>query len=141
MSSIRAVMLEGSNGQSFFLKEILLTEGLANEVDLVSRAEQAIDLIKTTPVYSLIVINLVETWEQGMQLGFWLSQQPIHYPTILIIPAELEHRLPPHTPFTILSTPLSLQDFTSTVRTALQSKSHNHHSNDISNFDQLNFRN
>ncbi len=122
MANARVVMLEGSNGQSFFLKETLLAEGLADHVDLVSRADQAVDLICHASSYDLIVINLVEAWAEGMQLGFWLSQQTPPCPTLLIVPVELDQFLPSTTPFVVLSVPLSLHDFATTVRATLQSE-------------------
>ncbi len=123
MANTRVIILEGSNGQCFFLKETLLTEGLSQHVDLVSQAEQAISLIyHSTPPYDLVVINLAEAWEQGVQLGFWLSQKNVSYPIILIAPPETDYPLPLNTPFCILSAPLSLHNFAASVRAILQSK-------------------
>ena len=119
MADTRVMILEGSNGQSFFFKEILLAEELADHVDLISRADQAIDLIRHS-VYDLVVINLVEAWEQGMKLGLWLSQRPDHCPTLLIISSDLDRPLPANGSFIILSEPLSLRGFTASVRAILQ---------------------
>ena len=119
MVNTRVMILEGSNGQSFFLKETLLAEKLAGEVDLVSQADRAIDMIGHS-VYDLVVINLAEAWEQGMQLGFWLSQKPSCCPTILIISTELDRPLPSNGSFIVLSEPLSLRDFADSVRAVLQ---------------------
>lgn len=113
------MILEGSDGQSFFLKETLLAEGLADRVDLVSRAEQAIAVMDHSNPYNLVVINLVEAWEQGMQLGFWLTQKAATCPVILIVPPESSESVIENAPFMVLSAPLSLHDFTKAVRTAL----------------------
>jgi DNA-binding response OmpR family regulator len=114
------MILEGPNGQSFFFKETLLAEGLAKRVDLVNRACQAIDLIRDTVVYDLIVINLVEAWEQGMQLGLWLSQQTWSCPTILIISSDLDRPIPSNGASMVLSEPLSLREFANSVRVVLR---------------------
>lgn len=124
MANTRVMILEGPNGQSFFLKETLLAEKLAGEVDLVSQADQAIDMIHHS-VYDLVVINLTEAWEQGMKLGFWLSQKPSCCPTILIISAELDRPLPSNESFIVLSEPLSLRSFSASVRTVLQPSAEN----------------
>ncbi len=123
MANTRVIILEGSNGQCFFLKETLLTEGLSNHVDLVSQADQAINLIhNSTHPYDLVVINLAEAWEQGVQLGFWLSQKAVSCPVILIVPPETDYPLPLNTPFCVLSAPLSLHNFAASVRAIFQSK-------------------
>ncbi|MCI0395706.1 MAG: hypothetical protein L0332_25200 [Chloroflexi bacterium] len=118
----KVMMLEGSSGFSFFLQEALLGQGLADQVVLASRADQAIDLLNQAGPYDLVIIDLVESWEQGMQLGFWLSdqQRPAH--KVIIISSPEAVQLPDrNTPFTILCPPLSLQEFTDSVRLALAS--------------------
>jgi len=120
MAKTRVIILEGPNGQSFFLKETLLAEDLADRVHVVRQAQQAIDLLRVLP-YDLIIINLVEAWEQGLKLSAWLSQFPAVCSTILIIPSDLERPLPTNGSFIILSEPLSLRDFAATARTILQS--------------------
>ncbi len=122
MANAREIILEGSDGQCFFLKETLLTEGLSNHVDLISQANQAINLIYHSTPYDLVVINLAEAWEQGVQLGFWLSQKDVSCPVILIVPPETDYPLPLNTPFCILSAPLSLHNFAASVRAIFQSK-------------------
>jgi len=119
MTTMRVLILEGPNGQSFFFKETLLGEGLADQVDLVGRADQAIDLLGEDDAYCLVVINLVEAWEQGMQLGLWLSQQDLECPTILIISPELNQPFPFNEVSVLLSEPISLRDFADTVRNIL----------------------
>jgi DNA-binding response OmpR family regulator len=119
MTNTRVMILEGQNGQSFFLKETLLAEGLADSVTLVNQANQAIDLLRSLP-YDLVVINLVEAWEQGLRLSFWLSQYDSSCPTILIIPLDLDRALPTNGAFNILTEPLSLRDFAAEVRVILQ---------------------
>ena len=76
-SEIYVLMLEGSNGQAFFLKETLLAEGLADRVDLISRADQTVDVMQPANPYDLVVINLAEAWEQGIQLAICLGQQAL----------------------------------------------------------------
>jgi hypothetical protein len=119
MTTTRVLILEGPNGQSFFFKETLLGEGLADQVDLIGRADQAIDLLSEDDAYCLVVINLVEAWEQGIQLGLWLSQQKLECPTILIISPELNHPFPFNEVSVLLSEPVSLRDFADTVRNIL----------------------
>jgi len=119
MTTTRVLILEGSNGQSFFFKETLLGEGLVDQVDLVGRADQAIELLREDESYCLVVINLVEAWEQGMQLGLWLSQKDLECPTILIISSELERPFPFNGVSVLLTEPVSLRDFANTVRNIL----------------------
>jgi hypothetical protein len=119
MTTTRVLILEGPNGQAFFFKETLLGEGLADKVDLVSRADQAIELLSDGNRYCLVVINLVEAWSQGMQLGLWLSQQDLECPTILIISTELNRPFPFNGVSVLLSEPISLRDFADTVRNIL----------------------
>jgi hypothetical protein len=119
MAKTRVIILEGPNGQSFFLKETLLAENLADRVHVVRQAQQAIDLLQVLP-YDLIIINLVEAWEQGLKLSAWLSQFPATCSTILIIPSDLDRPLPTNGSFIILSEPLSLRDFASKARLVLQ---------------------
>lgn len=116
MTTTRVLILEGPNGQSFFFKETLLGEGLADQVDLVGRADQAIDLLGEDDAYCLVVINLVEAWEQGMQLGLWLSQQDLECPTILIISSQLDRPIPFNEVSVVLSEPVSLREFANAVR-------------------------
>ncbi len=119
MLTTRVLILEGPNGQSFFFKETLLGEGLAEQVDLTSRADQAIDLIHSAEPYDLIVINLVEAWEQGMRLGLWLSQQALPTATVLIISSELDRPIPAIGASMVLSEPVSLREFADCVRAVL----------------------
>ena len=119
MADTRVMILKGSNGQSFFFKETLLAEGLADQVDLVSWADQAIEMIRQF-IYDLVVINLVEAWEQGMQLSLWLSQHPSLCPTILIISSKLDRPITSNGSFIILTEPLSLRDFATSVQAVLQ---------------------
>jgi DNA-binding NtrC family response regulator len=119
MTTTRVLILEGPNGQAFFFKETLLGEGLASQVDLVSRAEMAIELLDDKNEYCLVVINLVEAWEQGMQLGLWLSQQNLDCPTILIIAPQFNRPFPFNGVSVLLTEPVSLRDFANTVRNIL----------------------
>jgi DNA-binding response OmpR family regulator len=119
MADTRVMILKGSNGQSFFFKETLLAEGLADQVDLVSWADEAIEMIRQS-IYDLVVINLVEAWEQGMQLSLWLSQHPSLCPTILVISSDLDRPLTSNGSFIILTEPLSLRDFAASVQVVLQ---------------------
>jgi DNA-binding NtrC family response regulator len=117
------MMLAGANGVSFFLHEALLGYGLVDRVDTVSSTDEAINLIRESEPFSLVVINLGESWEQGMELGFWLKQQPASCPVILITPTEPVGSLPLiGAPFILLPAPLSLDDFIRTVRAALPEK-------------------
>ena len=125
MTTTRVLILEGPNGQSFFFKETLLGEGLVDQADLVGRADQAIELLTSDEGYCLVVINLVEAWDQGMQLGLWLSQHDLECPTILIISSQFDRPFPFNGPSVLLSEPVSLRDFASTVRNILDPASEN----------------
>ena len=125
MTATRVLILEGPNGQSFFFKETLLGEGLADQVDLVSRADQAIELLSECDAYYLVVINLVEAWEQGMRLGLWLSQQDFECPTILIISSELDRPIPFNEVSVVLSEPVSLREFANAVRRIMDPNAEN----------------
>ena len=104
MANTRIMILEGASGHAFFLKEILLAEGLANQVDLVSSVAEAIERLQVPNAYDLVIINLVETWEKGLQLGFWLCEQPHLYPTLLIVPQDIDYpRLVKPAPISILT--------------------------------------
>jgi CheY-like chemotaxis protein len=120
---INVVMLAGDNGLSFFLREALLGYGLANRVDAVTSTDEAIDLVEKSEPFCLVIINLGESWEQGIELGFWLKQRPTSCPVILLAPSEPVESLPLiGAPFVLLPSPLSLGDFVTAVRTALQEK-------------------
>lgn len=126
MATTRVLILEGASGHAFFLKEILLAEGVANQVDLVSSVALAIDRLRVTTAYDLVIINLVETWEQGLELGFWLCEQSFLYPTLLILPQDIDQPLlVKPTPITILTAPISLREFVNAARAALKPASHN----------------
>ena len=121
MVHARILILEGASGHAFFLKQTLLAEGLAHQVDLVSTAPLAIDRLLSAS-YDLVIINLVEAWEQGLQLGFWLCEQSFLYPTILIVPPDIDQPLlVKSTPVTVLTAPISLKEFVNATRAALKS--------------------
>ena len=125
MTTTHVLILEGPNGQSFFFKETLLGEGLADQVELVGRADQAIERLSSDESYCLVVINLVEAWEQGMQLGLWLSQQGLECPTILIISPQFDRPFPFNGVSVLLTEPVSLRDFADTVHNILDPTSEN----------------
>ena len=120
MANRRVLMLEGSNGHAFFLKETLLADGLADQVDLISRAEQAVDLIEPSNCYDLIVINLAEAWEQGLNMAHCLSRQAVTCPIILIVASDSTPPLPARGRFIVLFTPVSLRGFSRAARAVLQ---------------------
>jgi hypothetical protein len=117
-------MLEGSSGHAFFLKETLLADGLADQVDLISRAEQSIDVMQPVNPYDLVVINLAEAWEQGIQMAYCLSRQAVTCPIVLIVASDSTPPLPARGRFITLFTPLSLRGFSRGVRAALQTINH-----------------
>jgi DNA-binding NtrC family response regulator len=124
MATARVMILEGSNGQPCFFKETLLTQGLADQVDSVNRVDQTIGRLHHHPdTYDLVVINLAEAWEQGIQLGSWFSQQPSSCPVILISPRQSSKTLS-NTPFVTMPVPVSPYDFVKNVQAALQPVSH-----------------
>jgi DNA-binding NtrC family response regulator len=128
MTDARVMMLEGSDGFSFFFQETLLEQGVAKQVDRVSLARQAIALIKQSDpyhAYDLIIIDLVESWEEGMQLGFWLNQQSSTCPIILIVPPDTSTAPLTKARFTAVLAPFSLNDFTDQVRQVLSTANRN----------------
>ena len=127
MTDARVMMLEGSDGFSFFFQETLLEQGVARTVDRVSLAGQAISLIKQSDpchAYDLIIIDLVESWEEGMQLGYWLNQHGFTCPTILIVPPDTSIAPLQKAHFTAVPAPFSLNDFTARVRQVLINARH-----------------
>ena len=58
----------------------------------------------------------IEAWEQGMKLSLWLSQQPPCCHILLIISSESSRALPANGNFTVLAEPLSLCEFSGSVR-------------------------
>lgn len=120
MTKRRVLMLEGPTGHAFFLKETLLADSLADQVDLISRAEQATSLTQPANPYSLVVINLAEAWEQGLALARCLSRQAVTCPIILIVSPDCTPLLPARGRFIPLFTPISLRGFSRTVRAVLQ---------------------
>ncbi len=128
MTDARVMMLEGSDGFSFFFQETLLGQGVVKQVDRVSQARQAIALIKQSDpyhAYDLIIIDLVESWEEGMQLGFWLNQQATACPIILIVPPDTSTAPLTKARFTTVLAPFSLKDFTDHVRQVLSAANRN----------------
>jgi chemotaxis response regulator CheB len=119
MAKVKVFILEGSGIHSFFFRETLLGQGLAQHVDLATQAEQAVKLIQHSDPYDLLIIDLVESWDEGMQFGFWLNQQCVSCPVMLIIPPETPYPSIKNTSFTVVSAPLSLRDFTEHARSAL----------------------
>jgi DNA-binding NtrC family response regulator len=120
MSGPKALILEGTNGLSFFLHQTLLDDGLVKQVDLVTRSEQVTGSFHHP--FQLIVINLLDTPEQGLKLSTWLNQQPHCCPVIVIAPAEDWGQLPSflHSdPFILLPTSITLDHFSQCARQAL----------------------
>jgi hypothetical protein len=120
MANRRVLMLEGSNGHAFFLKETLLTDGLADQVDLICRAEQVVELMEPANCYDLVVINLAEAWEQGLALTRCLSRQAVTCPIILIVASDSPPPLPTRGRFITLFIPVSLRGFSQAVRAVMQ---------------------
>lgn len=120
MTDPKALILEGSNGLSFFLHQTLLDDRLVGQVDLVTGSEQVTDLFYH--LYQLIVINLLDTPEQGLKLSTWLNQQPHCCPVIVIAPAEDWDQFPSFlhsNPFILLPTSITLDHFSQCARQAL----------------------
>lgn len=115
MAKRRVLMLEGPNGHAFFLKETMLADGLADEVDLIGRAE-ALNEMLAANAYDMVVINLAEAWEQGIQLLYSLSQLFISCPIVLIISPDMAPSLPVQGRYIKLFTPLSLGGFSRGIR-------------------------
>lgn len=115
-STTTALILEGSQGRSFFISETLLAYELIEKIELVSKATEAIKFLNQKKNCDLIVIDLLDTLYQGRDLEVWLRQHPPDCPVILIAPPDVKHTYPP---FIALSAPLSLQDFAHAVRTNL----------------------
>lgn len=104
-----ALILEGSTSISFFLSEALLEQGDIGHICLCSNAEQAMDLVERID-FSLIIIDLITAWTEGLQFGFWLQGQSSHIPTILIVDTPTHH-FGADTCFKVLVQPFSLYEF------------------------------
>ncbi len=117
------MMLGDLSKTTFLLKQILLDRGLADRVDLASQANQVIDLISQSKPYDLIVINLLDIWEQGIQLTFWLDKQSVSCPVVLLLPSG-SPVLALKDPFIALAAPLSLPDFAEGVWAVLRPGDH-----------------
>ncbi len=117
------MMLGDLSETTLLLKQTLLDRGPAERVDLASQVNQVIDLINQSDSYDLIVINLLDIWEQGIQLTFWLDEQAVSCPVVLVLPPELP-ALALKDPFIALTAPLSLPDFAEGVWAALQPANH-----------------
>ncbi len=117
------MMLGDLSETTLLLKQTLLDRGPAERVDLASQVNQVIDLINQSDSYDLIVVNLLDIWEQGIQLTFWLDEQSISCPVVLVLPSE-SPALALKAPFIALPAPLSLPDFVEGVWAALQPANH-----------------
>lgn len=64
------MILVGSSGYAFFIQETLLSQGLAQRVDLVNSVEEAKQKIEQGEEYDFFIIDLEECWDAGMQIGY-----------------------------------------------------------------------
>jgi hypothetical protein len=104
---------------SFFLKEALLGQGLADDVVLVAQANQAVEFFTYCGPYDLVVINLTEAWAQELQLCLWLNQQSQPFTAVVILSPDMSLSAIPNPSFITLYAPLSLHTFTECARQAL----------------------
>lgn len=120
MTNARALILEGPNGLSFFLYQTMLDDEVIGQVDVISRADQAVNLLLHF-TYQLIIINLFEAPDQGLQLSLWLNQQAHYCPVILIAAPDDLPDLPflKSHPFIVLPTSITLTNFSQCARLAL----------------------
>lgn len=119
MAKNSALILDGPYGPGFFLQSVLFDEQLVESVELVGRAQAAINFLEGLESISLIVINLFETGAEGMELALWLNQQPLLHPVILLVPTDQTGSLPLGLPFYFLTKPITLQAFLDCARYAL----------------------
>lgn len=70
------MILTGATGYAFFLQETLLGKGLAQKVDIVSSVAEAEQKMQQGDTWHMIIIDLEERWEAGMQIGYEWYQAP-----------------------------------------------------------------
>jgi hypothetical protein len=64
------MLLTGNSGSAFFIQQVLLEKGLAQKVDIVRSVAEAEQLMQQSSIYHLLIIDLVERWPAGMQIGY-----------------------------------------------------------------------
>lgn len=64
------MFLTGNSGSAFFVQEVLLEKGLAQKVDIVRSVAEAEQLMQQTGGYHLLIVDLAERWQAGMQIGY-----------------------------------------------------------------------
>ena len=118
----KALILEGTTKTSFFLGQILLNDKLIDRVDLVSRFDEAIEQLRVSDPYQLVVINLLEAPDEGDQLRAWLLAQPNRCPIIILAPQEAPRQpleLVNDSEIVILPSSISLAAFSQKARGVL----------------------
>lgn len=120
MGHTSILLLEGSSGLSFFYREALLGVGLAQQVDMVSRLDEVMGKLQQNKTYDLIIANLDEAWDEGLQLGHWACQGIVETAVLLLVPPEMPLPVFPDHCCTVLSVPSSLHLFTEQVQHLLE---------------------
>jgi hypothetical protein len=64
------MILAGSSGYAFFIKEVLLAKGFAQKVALVNDINEAEQKIQQADDYHFFIIDLEESWEVGIQIAY-----------------------------------------------------------------------
>lgn len=117
MQEQAALILDGSTGLSFFLREMLLEQGSVEQVYRCSTFEQATAFVARMD-FKLIVIDLVDAWVSGVKFGLWLQMKQCAIPVILIVP-HLVNNVFTDERFWVLVQPFSLDEFMACAQTAL----------------------
>lgn len=116
MIDAAAVMiLEGVSGHAFFFQEILLTQNLAQRVDLVSCIDDAMQCMKRQGPYDLVIIDLEENWEEGLRFGYECTECAKSSWVLILVPPDTSAALNNRSHYIIKPKPTSLRDFATLV--------------------------
>lgn len=119
MVSANVLMLTGASGHAFFLREMLLAQGVARQVDLVRDMDEAMAQVKGDHSYDLVIVGLDDSWEEGLQLGYWCQRQALDCPVLILTPPDVTHPTPAESTILIKEFPQSLRQFVQEVREVL----------------------
>jgi DNA-binding NtrC family response regulator len=119
MVSANVLMLTGASGHAFFLREMLLTQGVARQVDLVRDMDEAMAQVKSDHSYDLVIVGLDDSWEEGLQLGYWCQRQALDCPVLILTPPDVTHSAPSESTILFKEFPQSLREFVQEVREVL----------------------
>lgn len=117
--SANVLMLTGASGHAFFLREMLLAQGIARQVDLARDMDEAMDQIKGDYAYDLVIVGLDDSWEEGLQFGYWCERQALDCPVLILTPPDVTHPIATESTILIKEFPHSLRQFVQDVREVL----------------------